>query len=219
MFGREGWGIMSVDCSSPPAPPPVPPPVPVSQTPLVVRGHGAAGPAAGARVAKRASARCGAALYGVLGFAPARGVVAGLLGGVAWLIAADHAGYALRRRWGPRVVARLPASPATAAPATAVTARLTVLLKALISPPEVGYRVFVLSSTGGAVVWAAAFVGVGYLGAAGWQGAAAGRQPMVLAGVAVTVAGLITVAGAARHTRRVSRLLPAGAHSVGRGAR
>ncbi len=205
---------MSVACTSAPAPQ-----MPVSKPGPTTREH-KAGERATSRVAKRPAARCGAALYGVLGFAPARGVVAGLLGGVAWLIAADHAGYALRRRWGPRVVARLPASPATAAPATAVTARLTVLLKALISPPEVGYRVFVLSSTGGAVVWAAAFVGVGYLGAAGWQGAAAaGRQPMVLAGVAVTVAGLITVAGAARHTRRVSRLLPAGAHSVGRGAR
>ncbi len=54
---------------------------------------------------KHAVSRSGAAVYGVIGFHHHVGVWPALLGAVGWLIAFDHVGYLLRRRYSDRAQA------------------------------------------------------------------------------------------------------------------
>jgi hypothetical protein len=72
------------------------------------RTQRASGPStANSRVPKRGFTRGGNTVCGVLGFQQHLGLWPALLGGVGWLVASDHAGYLLRRRYGAQMRARL----------------------------------------------------------------------------------------------------------------
>jgi hypothetical protein len=117
------------------------------------------------RVAKSGIARSGSALCGVIGFQQHLGLGSAVVGGLGWLIASDHAGFLLRRRYGPRIQARVRRWQSKSRLPTRLIAPLharVVLRGHLAKTP---YRVFAVINTIGAVVWGAAFVSAGYVGA------------------------------------------------------
>jgi hypothetical protein len=122
------------------------------------------------RVAKSGITRGGSALCGVFGFQQHLGLGSALLGGLGWLIAADHAGFLLRRRYGPRIQARLRRWQAN----RRLPTRLIALLHARLVLPDhlarTPYRVFALINTIGALAWGAPFVWTGYVLARSWHG-------------------------------------------------
>ncbi len=121
-------------------------------------------------VAKSGLTRSGSTLCGVVGFQQHLGLGSALLGGLGWLIASDHAGFLLRRRYGPRIQLHLRRWQPTRRLPTWLIGMLhvrAVLSGRLASTP---YRVFALINTIGAVGWGAAFVWTGYVLARSWHG-------------------------------------------------
>ncbi|MDT5161807.1 MAG: hypothetical protein QOC90_2117 [Mycobacterium sp.] len=116
-------------------------------------------------VAKSGITRSGSALCGVIGFQQHLGLGSAVVGGLGWLIASDHAGFLLRRRYGPGIQARVRRWQSKSRLPTSLIAPLharVVLRGHLAKTP---YRVFAVINTIGAVVWGAAFVSAGYVGA------------------------------------------------------
>jgi hypothetical protein len=153
--------------------PSVPPPATAQRAALAERtaspppsaDHGGSAP----RVAKSGITRSGSALCGVVGFQQHLGLGSAALGGLGWLIASDHAGFLLRRRYGPGIQARVRRWQSK----SRLPTRLIAPLHARIALPghlaKTPYRVFALINTLGAVVWGAAFVSAGYVLARLWH--------------------------------------------------
>jgi hypothetical protein len=151
------------------------------------------------RVSKRGFTRGGSTLCGVLGFQQHLGLWAALLGGVGWLIASDHAGYLLRRRYGPRMRARLsrwqPKGPAH----NQLLASLHMLAGDSRRVAATSYPVFALLNAGNASLWGSTFVGGGYILAALWSSGRTSWSSVAL--VLASSAAILTVALTARHRR------------------
>lgn len=157
------------------------------------------------RVANRGFTRGGSALCGVLGFEQHLGLWPALLGGVGWLIASDHAGYLLRRRYAERMRARL----SRWHPKDRAHGRLIASLHVLVGDPRrvgaVSYPLFALINAASALVWGSAFVGAGYFLAARWH---SGRTnwtslALVLAATGVIFACVLSrIAGPAHRPAR-----------------
>jgi hypothetical protein len=139
------------------------------------------------RVAKSGITRSGSALCGVLGFQQHLGLGSAVLGGLGWLIASDHAGFLLRRRYGPRIQAHVRRWQSK----SRLPTRLIAPLHARVALPghlaKTPYRVFALINTIGAVVWGAAFVSAGYVLARLWH---SGRPDWTDLAVLLTVAAV-----------------------------
>jgi hypothetical protein len=122
-----------------------------------------------------------------------------LLGGVGWLVASDHAGYLLRRRYGAQMRARLsrwqPKGPAH----KQLLASLHMLAGDSRRVAATSYPVFALLNAGNASVWGSTFVGAGYLLAALWYGGRTSWSSVAL--VLASSAAILTVALTARHRR------------------
>ena len=113
------------------------------------------------RVAKRGRTRSRSALCGVLAFDQNLGLWPALLGGIGWIVAFDHGGYLLRRRYGARMLA----SVATLERRRGHTARLCKPLRALAGDAGLtaaAYPVFTVVNAVSALVLGAASVGSGY---------------------------------------------------------
>jgi hypothetical protein len=154
------------------------------------------------RVAKSGITRGGSALCGVFGFQQHLGLGSALLGGLGWLIAADHAGFLLRRRYGPRIQARLRRWQTN----RRLPTRLSALLHARVVLPDhlarTPYRVFALVNTIAALVWGAAFVGTGYVVARSWHGGRANWTDLAL--LLTTTAAILGIDLALRRRRPAS---------------
>lgn len=142
---------------------------------------------------------------------------AGILGAVL----GDAVGYAVGRRWGPALLARLPhrffpperigraqlylaRHGGRAVFVGRFTATLRVLVPGLAGMSGVPYRRFAVANAAGALGWGVLSVLIGYLGGAGWQ-----HLSSVVGHVAlVIVAALLAVAVGAhllhRHRAQVS---------------
>lgn len=158
------------------------------------------------RVVKRGITRSGSALCGVVGFEQHLGLWSALIGGVDWLIAMDHGGYFLRRRYGARTKVRLSGWQPTRPGARLLRA----VLHRLIGDPRairaISYARFAFIDAASALVWGSVFVGFGYVLAARWSG---GGFNWTSLWVFVVAAGLIlAIALTTRHRR----------HAVGRWA-
>ena len=149
------------------------------------------------RVGKRGITRSGSALCGVVGFEQHLGLWSALIGGVGWLIALDHGGYFLRRRYGARTKVRLSGWQPTRPGARLLRA----LLHRLIGDPRairtISYPRFAFIHAASALVWGSVFVGVGYVLAARWSG---GGFSWTCPWIFVVAAGLIfAIALTTRH--------------------
>jgi hypothetical protein len=136
----------------------------------------------------------------VLGFQQHVGLWLSLLGGVGWLVASDHAGYLLRRRYGAHLRVRLSRWQAKGS----VLQRPLVLTLHMLSGDArrvaaASYPVFALVNAGSALLWGSTFVGVGYLLAGLWHSGRTNWPSLVLV-LASTVASL-TLALSERHRR------------------
>jgi membrane protein DedA with SNARE-associated domain len=137
--------------------------------------------------AKHALSRSGAAVCGVIGFHQHMGIWPALLGAIGWLIAFDHIGYLLRRRYSDRVRAWL----SRWHPIGWAGSRLVNSVRKWVADPSrmrASYRTFVVDNTANATVWGSAFVGVGYLLTARWHG---GHTNGISQAAALTGAGVI----------------------------
>jgi membrane protein DedA with SNARE-associated domain len=143
---------------------------------------------------KHALSRSGAAVCGVIGFHHHLGVWPALMGAIGWLIAFDHVGYLLRRRYSDRAQAWL----SQWQPTGRASSRLVNSLHKWVADPSrvaAAYRTFVVNNTASAVAWGGAFAGVGYLLTARWyraqtdwtSQAAALTGAGVILGIALTV--------------------------------
>jgi undecaprenyl-diphosphatase len=140
------------------------------------------------------------------GRVPVLGVIAA---GVVGAVLGDAVGYAVGRRWGPAMLARLPQrifTPERIARAQGYlaqrggravfvgrfTATLRVLIPGLAGMSGVPYRRFAIANAAGALGWAVLSVLIGYLGGASWQHLTSlvGRAGLVIVGVVVAGAYL-----------------------------
>lgn len=136
---------------------------------------------------RHAVSRSGAAVCGVIGFHHHVGVWPALLGAVGWLIAFDHVGYLLRRRYSDRAQAWL----SQWQPTGWASSRLVNSVREWVADPSrvgAAYLTFVVNNTASAVVWGAAFAGLGYLLTARWYGA---QTDWTRLAAALTGAGMI----------------------------
>jgi hypothetical protein len=151
--------------------------------------------------AKHGVSRSGTTVCGVIGFEQHMGVWPALLGAIGWLIAFDHIGYLLRRRYGDIARAWLSRGRSKG---WARCRPMNYLCKWLGDPGWAGasYRTFLQNNTASAVVWGAAFVGVGYLLTARWHG---GQTDWTSPAAALTGAGVLLGIALTVYQQRASR--------------
>lgn len=129
-----------------------------------------------------------------------------LLGAVGWLIAFDQVGYLLRRRYTDRAQAWL----SQWQPTGRASSRLVNAVHKWVADPSresAAYRTFVVNNTASALVWGAAFAGLGYLLTARWYRAQTEwtSQAAAVTGVGVILGIALTVYQRQRRADRNAR--------------